>query len=132
QWTPEARRYHGWLDYVRAEFLGALQKAGKINRKEWRDFFYILGPKPLHTGRKKCRMRIFITWSSGAHGDPENIFGSIADALFESDKYLSGEFDFNAKPGTAGRVDIDIEIGDEECGTDGYRLHPRARLKMAK
>lgn len=132
QWTPEARRYHAYLDYVRAEFLEALQRAGKINRKEWRDFFYILGPKPLHTGKRKCRMEIFITWSSNSHGDPENIFGAIADAIFAEDKYLSGSFDYDPTPRKKARVDVRISITDEECGSTRSRVHPRKGVKVAK
>lgn len=106
QWTPEARRYHAYLDYVRACFLDGTTRS----RKEFRDCFYVLGPKPLRTGDKKCRMRIKIYWSSRAHGDPENIFGAIADAVFEQDKYLAGEFDFEYCPKKRGRVDVEIEI----------------------
>lgn len=43
---------------------------------------------------KKAYMDIFIFWADGKHGDPENIFGSIADALFWDDKHLCGSFDY--------------------------------------
>lgn len=132
QWTPEARRYHAYLDYVRAEFLSALQRSGKINSRQFRDFFYVLGPKPLHTGKRKCRMEIFITWGSNAHGDPENIFGAVADAIFEQDKFLAGTFDFDPIARSAGRVDVRIEIGDEPGEPPRSRVHSRPRVKVAK
>jgi len=56
----------------------------------------------------KARMDIKIYWNSKVHGDPENIFGSVADALFKNDKNLAGSFDFEySKDGTA-RVEVKI------------------------
>lgn len=133
QWTPEARRYHEYLDYVRALFLDALSKGGRLKGRAKFDAQHLtfVGRKPLDTGKRKCRMEIFITWGSNAHGDPENIFGAIADAIFEQDKYLSGSFDFDPIPGKAGRVDVRISVEDEPDEA-GSRVHPRKRVKVAK
>ena len=94
RFNPAAKEYHEYLDFVRGVFYNSALVGGRINHKQFREFFYGLGPKPLRTEKKKCRMDIFITWGSGNHGDPENVFGAIADALFADDKYLSGGFDF--------------------------------------
>lgn len=131
QWTPEAKRYHSYLDYVRTTFLDAIGRRGRINAKEFQEHF-LPGAKPLTTGKKKCRMEIFITWGSEAHGDPENIFGAIADAIFVQDKYLGGGIDFDPIVGDAGRVDVLITIGAEECGRARSPLYSRKGIKVAK
>lgn len=101
-------RYREYQDHVRAAFLDACVRDGKITKREFRDAFYGLGPKLLKTGKRKVRMDIFITWGSGHHGDPENIFGAIADALFIDDKYLAGSFDFAEQPG---KPSVVVKIG---------------------
>ena len=59
-----------------------------------------IGPKPLTIPEGfKARMDLKIWWRNDAHGDPENVFGSIADALFKNDKNLAGSFDFEEKKG---------------------------------
>lgn len=113
QRSEGAQRYHEYLDHVRGQFLDELEKNKRISayHKFILQHVEYSGRKPLHTGDKKCRMRIFITWGSKHHGDPENIFGAIADALFEQDEYLAGEFDFDPIVRKSGRVDVEIEIG---------------------
>lgn len=107
QWTDPAESYHQYLDYVRAEFL---EEFTKPKHKVLRKYLSLSGRKPLDTGDRKCRMRIRIEWGTNGHGDPENIFGAIADAIFENDKFLAGEFDFEQKPTGKGRVHVDIEV----------------------
>lgn len=128
QHTPEARRYHEYLDYVRGCFLDAIEKRGTIKAKDrWvLDHLSFVGRKPFDTGDRKCRMEIFITWGSHAHGDPENIFGAIADAIFEQDKHLAGSFDFDPEPRAGGKVSVRIIVGEDRCG-----VHPGKRLKVA-
>jgi len=113
QWSDKAERYHEYLEYVRGAFLDAIAKRGVIKAADkWMlEHIGYTGRKPLFTGTEKCRMKIFIHWSSKAHGDPENVFGAIADAIFEQDKYLAGSFDWEYCPKKQGRVDVEIEIG---------------------
>lgn len=108
QWTDGAERYHQYLDYVRGAFLDEFEKPK--HRDLRKKFLSISGRKPLDTGDRKCKMRIFIEWGTNAHGDPENIFGAIADAIFENDKFLAGEFDFEQKPTGKGKVRCELEI----------------------
>jgi hypothetical protein len=56
-------------------------------------------------------MDIKIFWSSDHHGDPDNIFKGIADALFTDDKYLSGSFNFCDAKDKIGGVDVCITLG---------------------
>lgn len=69
--------------------------------------------KPLDTTiTTKAHMDIMIWWCNRAHGDPENCFGSIADALFASDKYLSGSFNFKYAEDKKARVEVVIQLED--------------------
>ena len=52
------------------------------------------GGKPITTDPQPMHMEIHIFWRGKAHADPENVFGSIADAIFKQDKYLTGAFNY--------------------------------------
>lgn len=110
-WTPEAQRYEKWKQHVKAHFLKPLIDAGKISSKEFKAILYVLRDKPLDLANRRARMDIKIYWADNAHGDPENIFGSIADALFKNDKNLAGSFDYELDRGK-GRVEAIITIHD--------------------
>ena len=109
-----ADRYREYLEYVRGIFHDAVYTSdGRLKRKDLEEYLTPLDGKPLSTGKIKCRMEIFITWANETHGDPENIFGAIADALFKNDKYLAVVADFDGRVGRGGRVDALITIGAE-------------------
>lgn len=119
QWTDGAKDYHEWLDFVRAEFLAALLESKKIEFKEFRKLFVACeygkesvaaSRKPIYSGKHPARMRLMIYWNHpDVHPDPENVFGSIADALFKEDKYLAGSFEW-AVDKKHPRVEIEIEV----------------------
>jgi hypothetical protein len=132
---PGVVKYQEWLEHVRAAFFDAVTTDGRITVRDkfLAQHLSFIDRKPLHTGDRKCRMQIFITWGSKTHADPENVFGSIADALFEQDKFLSGEFDFDERIGTAGRVDVCISIDQaDESERSGSRVHPRKGKQVEK
>ncbi len=54
-------------------------------------------------------MILAIKFCDKAHGDSDNIFKGIADALFDNDKYVIGGFDYEYA--TEGSVDVLITIG---------------------
>lgn len=58
-------------------------------------------------------MDLVIRWADDAHGDPENCFGSIADALFSQDKYLYGSMR-PASPDGCGEVEVTITLLDNQ------------------
>lgn len=110
-WTPEAQRYNQWKRYVQMQYLeGAYPKLPAVE--------YDAAKRRIASGKKpialpagaKAHMRIHISWKNGAHGDPENVFGSIADALFENDKNLAGSFDFEPDGDGIGRAEVHIAI----------------------
>lgn len=71
----------------------------------------LVGIQPFSTSvSDKARMDIRIYWINGIHGDPDNIFKGIADAIFKNDKFLDGSFEtYNSNEGK-GRVEVDITL----------------------
>lgn len=123
-WTPEAKRYVRWKEHVQIALIDALQK---INPEAARDAARNIAAvgKPLVLGDRRAHMAIKISWKNGAHGDPENIFGSIADALFYNDKELYGSFDPEDDAGITsgkGQVRCIIRVSDPQP-------KPRRKLK---
>jgi hypothetical protein len=88
--------FAGSHDKIPAELVGVLHPE--------RDEKPLIVPKG-----KKIYMDILIEWKDNTHADPENVFGSIADALFQNDKDLCGSFDVAEKRG-AGKVSVRISI----------------------
>jgi hypothetical protein len=111
QWTPKARRYKKWKEHVVEALIKELERRSPAAAREAAKNYAIFG-KPLVLATRRARMDIVIVWSDGTHGDPENIFGSIADALFHNDKYLAGSFDFKDEYGD-GAVDILLTISEQ-------------------
>lgn len=120
-WTPAVREYIRWKQYVQAALIDALQK---INREAARDAARNIAAvgKPLVLGDRLAFMDIEISWKGNAHGDPENIFGSIADALFYNDKHLYGSFSPRVGSGS-GEVRCIIRVSDPQ---------PKPRRKLTK
>lgn len=102
QWTPEAKRYAQWKEHVVKAFMPA-------DKQPWFRTYLRCG-KPIDIQDDRARMDIRIFWKNGAHGDPENVFGSIADALFVNDKNLDGSFESARAPDGKGRVEVIISI----------------------
>lgn len=107
QWTPEAQRYTAWKVYVQDAFLRSLLNIDfKVHVRSLR-----IAKKPIKLEEsEKAVMDIRIFWKDNTHGDPENIFGSIADALFYNDKNLDGSFKSEIAKDGKGRVEIIIMI----------------------
>lgn len=69
--------------------------------------------KPIKLGENdRAVMDIKIFWRDDRHGDPENVFGSIADALFYNDKYLDGSFVSELSREKFGHVEVGIKVYD--------------------
>ena len=105
-WLPEAKRYNAWKSYVRRSFYGEypayLMRAGNTLLTDLQSF--------KTSSASKARMDVRIFWMNGIHGDPDNIFKGLADALFKNDKFLDGSFESNYSPDGKGRVEIDITL----------------------
>lgn len=109
RWMPKAKRYVGWKWYIQDSYfrsLGSIDYGVAIRN-------FRLHKKPIKLEREeRAVMDITIYWKDGHHGDPENIFGSIADALFVNDKHLDGSFQSGHAEDGRGRVEIKISIRD--------------------
>lgn len=108
QWTDKAKRYHAWQDFVRAHYLDAVMPSKKIKREDFGDAHDFLQKKPIKATKEKICMVLFIQWANDTHGDCDNIFKGIADALFMNDKYLYGAFDFAKSDTKKGSVTVTI------------------------
>lgn len=104
QWKPATRRYNAWKQYVISEFYNTYPK---LIPRAANNLLRLL--KPLSTSKEgKVIMNLKIHWCSNLHGDPDNIFKGIADALFDNDKYLVGSFDYVTDPKRPGRVEVEL------------------------
>ena len=88
-WTPRAKEYVAWKSHVQYAFMKSLSGKEKLDDQRMFASNMARFGKPFVKGMTVLAMMIIgIHWSNKAHGDPENIFGSIADALFKDDKNL--------------------------------------------
>lgn len=131
---PTARRYTKWKDHVKATFHRELNYMGfpimlddlcggvilrkpeipkKITlaqyQKEVKHLRRARMQKPINLKKTKSRMDIMIHWAGGVHGDPDNVWKGIADALFQNDKNVAGSFDFKNAEDFKGKVEVTIE-----------------------
>ena len=108
-WTPGAKNYVAWKKHVVDQFTSQL-----LNTPDAQEILrnIAITKKPLVLGPKGATMKLKIYWADEKHCDPENAFGSIADALFVNDKHLNGSFVAKHVNDEGGRSDglIDVEI----------------------
>jgi Holliday junction resolvase RusA-like endonuclease len=97
-WRKDTMRYARWKEFVQASFLKcpAAKKVASLSSK-----------KPI-VSMDKARMDIRIEWANGSHGDPDNIWKGIADALFMNDKNVDGSFVSQISGKKCGQVEIEI------------------------
>lgn len=125
-WTPKAKEYVQWKSHVVYSFLESLKDDVKLQR-EFANNVARHG-KPFVIGSSDhAFMSLRIYWSNRAHGDPENIYGSVADALFFNDKNLDvftlssiSDVRLNGKP--YGRVSAKVMIFESEQEKIDYIL----------
>jgi hypothetical protein len=109
RWSDEAQRYAKWKAHVQDSFLKSL--VGIDYPTHVRVMTTCKKPIHLYT-EEKAVMNINIHWRDKHHGDPENIFGSIADALFFNDKELDGSFKSDMSKNERASVEVEIIIND--------------------
>lgn len=102
-WTPKAQGYVAWKEYVNKICQKSMQETPP----------YYLPTSMVKTfcldKNQTAYMDLTIWWANEKHADPENVFGSIADALFENDRHLNGSFVALHNPEGKGRVDVVIK-----------------------
>jgi Holliday junction resolvase RusA-like endonuclease len=108
KWTDGARRYEEWKNYVVSSMLAHCGTPDMLRN----DLNY---NRPLEIPNGgEARMAIEIWWASRAHGDGDNIFKGIADALFINDKeVVEGSFKSQMSTDKKGRVEVRILINNK-------------------
>lgn len=104
QWSAKARRYVEWKEHVVAAYIAGLND----KTLEGMAAIYLARcNKPIGDYGEKAYMSVVAHYHNHKHPDTENVFGSIADALFHNDSKLAGTFDFDVgHPEKAGTVDV--------------------------
>lgn len=109
KWSPKAKDYSAWKEYVRGCFLAYCVDEKLLTHADFRGLVYALpNLKPIVKSKNKARVDIMITYKDDTHADSDNVIKGILDALFQNDKYVAGSFDFEY--GDAGMVDITITL----------------------
>ncbi len=106
KFSDGTKRYHAWKGYVVATLIDWLDALPKEKRAEYKELIDFTDKKPIKATADKIHMRLCITWADKKHGDCDNVFKGIADALFMNDKYVSGAFDYHY--GDQAKVDVTI------------------------
>ena len=110
RWTHDAQRYAEWKKYVQAAFLDAVARSHPEMVQQVGQCMVRAG-KPIELGTfQRAYMILQIHWKNGAHGDSENVFGSVADALFVNDKKLDGAFMGRRSWQGKGRIEVSVHI----------------------
>lgn len=120
-WTPKAQAYVMWKRYVQSELIKRLRVDDPELARDF-DRNIISCGKPIVIDNLEARMDLEISFKNGMHGDPENIFGSIADALFFNDKNLYGSF-VPLEGRTGGEVWCTITVSDIPVSKSGRRIY---------
>lgn len=132
-WTPQAKRYDAWVQFLRQE-CGRLLKitphfsTSAIGGKRINVVY--LHPFRLEV-MQEAHMALTIHFASENHADPDNIFKGFADALFFNDKHLTGSFTFVHAPNKRGRVEVNITLMDVEARSTLATGKGKQRLSRA-
>ena len=108
KWLPAARRYSEWKSLVQTKFLISIV----YKDRKFYEQTLLYHKKPIKLPEKeRAFMEIKIYWADDNHGDPDNIFKGIADALFVDDNNLYGSFlrGYEDKP-TGPKVEVTINL----------------------
>lgn len=112
QWTDKAQNYSFWKTHIVSSLFG-FEKVESELAKYIRNYSEYGKPIVLQPG-EHARMSLRIKFADAHHGDPENIFGSIADALFHNDKKLDINTVSSMSKSKEGRVSVTIHIFESE------------------
>lgn len=109
-WRKASQRYMEWQSHVRIEFYKSSDGDGIEGLKK--AMTNPGGLKPINLEPKQwAEMHIDIWWKNNAHGDADNVFKGILDALFVNDKEVwKGSYDSHIAPDKKGMVSVRIII----------------------
>lgn len=113
-WRAASKRYMDWQAFVRSVYFQQIGKAMPIitSDEDGKPKTYnFQRMKPIQLRHTEAEMHVRIYWHDRTHGDADNVFKGIADALFENDKLLTaGSFTSELAQDKRGRVEVRIEI----------------------
>lgn len=100
--------YMEWKEYVRSELdKSALVDGWPVNIKYTGESM----PYPFFEALVKAQMHIKIYWKDKKHGDCDNVFKGIADAIFKDDKMLhAGSFTSEMSATKNGVVEVKLVL----------------------
>lgn len=105
--SKQWQRYRDYKAKVQADFLNSLEDRNL--RRECAQSMVSNG-KPVYTYNRKVWVNIMIYFDTQHHGDPDNIFKGVLDALLVNDKLVAGQFDF--KYDRQPRLEIALEVDE--------------------
>lgn len=124
-WRRDWKRYAAWKEFVQKRLIVS-NLGDQITFI--RDNLWSLKKPLIITGKARMDLKIF--WKKGTHGDPDNIFKGIADALFVDDRNLDGSFESSSAEDGKGRVEVIINVNDQKTNEQqGRKKTPTALSK---
>lgn len=112
-WMPKALEYSEWKHHVIRALLEDLDTKKDYDTQRICEANIGRVHKPIVLGKDEhAQMILRIKWNDNTHGDPENIFGAIADALFWNDKNVDCKT--ISSKGEYGMVEVTIHIFETE------------------
>lgn len=112
RFSDGAKRYHAWANFVRAQYLDIVMPRGKkFKTEDYGEIHDFIEKRPIPASKEKQWMGLKIYWADKKHGDCDNIYKGIADALFMNDKYLACTgIDYEYALDKKGKVEITLTI----------------------
>lgn len=102
--------YMAWKEYVRSCLDRTAHLDGLSHKVLYVPATYPY-PHILAQGVIRAAVHIKIYWKNHSHGDCDNVFKGILDALFENDKLVhAGSFESFYSPEKKGKVDISLVL----------------------
>lgn len=112
-WREADTTYHEWMDYVRRQFRRQIMDKELEERivQAWKAGKEVEHPIILEKD-EICTMYFEIYYKDKKHGDPDNLFKGVADALFLNDKNVYPIIPPHAAmyTGKQGKIIVSIEI----------------------
>ena len=111
---PKAQKYVAFKSHILVNCLRALDDHDPGIKAACLRTYGIHGA-PFHTTKDlHAYLVVKSMFKNNAHADPENVYGTIADSLFKSDKYLRGEIDFGYNKDKTSHVEVEVTFFDAQ------------------
>ncbi len=114
-WRRAGARYVEWQNFVQTTFASAVSGgAAGSSRARTCVARAMQNKNPIELADgETAEMDVAIYWKNKAHGDGDNVYKGIADALFENDKgIVRGSFESAMSEDKKGRVEVKIKINE--------------------